>query len=155
MHQQAISKAGKSILVGNEQHCHLSYNDGINQSQKLLPFEIESPTNFTDPFIDHIPVRFTKLGQYPSLVFQVRLVRHARYSAIGNDPPSRPCFLGEDREEVFLRVVSPVRRGSVGFEHPLPIPSLQRLHGNVNSLAKFARCIHIHILHTFAHFVKS
>ena len=65
MHQQAISKACKSILVGNEQHCHLSCKDGINQSQKLLPLEIESPTNFTDPFIDHITVRFTKLGQYP------------------------------------------------------------------------------------------
>jgi hypothetical protein len=51
MHQQALSKAGKSILVGKEQHCHLSCNDGINQSQKLLPFEIESPTNCADPCV--------------------------------------------------------------------------------------------------------
>src|SRR5260370_38539326 len=108
MHQQAIAKACQSILVANEQYGHLSCNDSIRQSQKLFPFEIESPTNFTDPFIDHIPVRFTKLGQHPSLVFQVRLLRHARYSAIGNDPPSHPCFLGEDREEAFSLERSPV-----------------------------------------------
>src|SRR5258708_12103722 len=93
MHQQAISKACKSILVGNEQHCHLSCNDGINQSQKLLAFEIESPTNFTDPFIAHITVSFTKLDQYPSLVSRPGFCAtlDTRQSALIPRHPPAPC----------------------------------------------------------------
>ncbi len=149
MHEQMISEACQSILVSKKQHGHFSRNDGIYQSQKLFPFEIESPANFTDPFIDSITVRFTKRGQYPSLVFQVRLLRHTRYAARGNDPSSHSRFLGENREEVFLRVVSPIRCSSVSFEHPLPIPSLQRLDRNAdfspNSLGVYIYLFYTHL----------
>src|SRR5215469_12973406 len=94
-------------------------------------------------------------GEQALLVFQVRPLGHAGNTTVGNGFSSGFCCLWQNCFEICCRVIAPVGGCSVRSEHSLSVPSLQRLHGNVYSLAKFARCIHVPILHTFGYIFKS
>jgi len=155
VNEQAPSKTSQSIFVGNEQQRDFPSNDRIDESEKLLALEIESPANFCNPFIDDISIGGAPLGEHPALVLQIRFLRRTGHPAIANCSPLGSSFLRQDGSHIFLGILPPVGRCSMGFEYPLSIPSLQGLHGNTDPLAKFARCIHVHILHTSAYFVKS
>ena len=155
VNEQAPSKTSQSIFVGNKQQRDFPSNDRIDESEKLLALEIESPANFCNPFIDDISIGGAPLGEHPALVLQLRFLRHSGHPAIANCSSLGRSFLGQDGGHIFLGIIPPVGRCSMGFEYPLSMPSLQGLHGNTDPLAKFARCIHVHILHTFAYFVKN
>ena len=76
VNEQAPSKTSQSIFVGNEQQRDFPGNDRIDESEKLLALEIESPANFCNPFIDDISIGGAPLGEHPALVLQLRFLRH-------------------------------------------------------------------------------
>jgi hypothetical protein len=82
-------------------------------------------------------------------------LRHTGHPAIASCSPLCSSFLGQDGGHIFLGILPPVGRCSMSFEDSLSIPSLQGLYGNTDPPAKFASCIHMHILYTSAYFVKS
>jgi len=138
MGHQVIAKADQSVVMGNDEGRNLTCDNSIHQVQELRAFEVQSPTNFRNPFIHCQSACRTKLLQCRALVFQVWALRLTGDTQIHDDLTR--CGRGLDTSQpqglpdMIIGILPSIAWGAKGGKFSFPIPPLECLHRDTDSL---------------------
>jgi hypothetical protein len=134
-----VAKAHKSIFVAKNQPFHVTEFNVLDDLSKALTLVIQSRTDIFDPFIDfHSPFQAIRTQRF-FLGGKVFLLGWGRDTSICDGFAMRTGDQTPVLEILVMGVVPPIGRGTMGFQGPVPIPSLQGEDGYPDQLAKIFR----------------
>src|SRR5712691_7270150 len=147
VNQQCVTKAGQSVLMGQNYSLNLPVNDGVYHAQKLLALKVQSTTDFHDPLIDADMLLLAPLFKHCTLMEQSWLL-----SLTGNTTVSHclafflPTRQPKRSSEILIRVVASIGDCPFRRQYANAIPFLDSLDGDADLFRELRWCIHCSML---------